>query len=108
MYPDAAEILDTLEDNRDWYHSMIPISPSSSFCSNRPPGEEASDNPQSNRFQFDIEEEEEGEGGSDNKSTGSEHSGHQPAPGSGSSTASSAASPKVPVSKVKKDPNVKK
>lgn len=81
VYPDAAEILDTLEDNRDWFHSMIPISPSSSFCSNQ-----ASDEPSdssgtgtgtcssSNRFQFDIEEEEEGEGQSDSKSTGSEQS----------------------------------
>ena len=28
MHPDAQEILDTLEDNRDWYHSTIPQSPS--------------------------------------------------------------------------------
>ncbi|CAG2172919.1 unnamed protein product [Oppiella nova] len=27
VHPDAQEILDTLEDNRDWYHSMIPMSP---------------------------------------------------------------------------------
>lgn len=27
MNPDAQEILDTLEENRDWYHSIIPISP---------------------------------------------------------------------------------
>jgi cAMP-specific phosphodiesterase 4 len=27
VHPDAQEILDTLEDNRDWYHSMIPLSP---------------------------------------------------------------------------------
>ena len=27
VHPDAQEILDTLEDNRDWYHSMIPTSP---------------------------------------------------------------------------------
>ncbi|GFO10918.1 CAMP-specific 3',5'-cyclic phosphodiesterase 4c [Plakobranchus ocellatus] len=32
VYPDAQDILDTLEENRDWYHSSIPISPSSSFC----------------------------------------------------------------------------
>lgn len=27
VHPDAQDILDTLEDNRDWYHSMIPTSP---------------------------------------------------------------------------------
>ncbi|XP_074643588.1 3',5'-cyclic-AMP phosphodiesterase 4C-like isoform X4 [Tubulanus polymorphus] len=31
VHPDAQEILDTLEDNRDWYQSMIPLSPSNSF-----------------------------------------------------------------------------
>nr|XP_053631264.1 cAMP-specific 3',5'-cyclic phosphodiesterase-like [Cherax quadricarinatus] len=30
VHPDAQDILDTLEENRDWYQSMIPISPSSS------------------------------------------------------------------------------
>ena len=30
VHPDAQEILDALEDNRDWYQSQIPISPSSS------------------------------------------------------------------------------
>ena len=28
VHPDAQEILETLEDNRDWYHSQIPLSPS--------------------------------------------------------------------------------
>lgn len=27
MHPDAQDILDTLEDNREWYQSMIPCSP---------------------------------------------------------------------------------
>nr|KAG5714044.1 hypothetical protein BaRGS_020372 [Batillaria attramentaria] len=76
VYPDAADILDMLEDNRDWYHSMIPISPSSSFCSNRT-GDDQSSNAVSSRFQFDIEEEEEGEG-SDKHSTSSEQSGKHP------------------------------
>ncbi|XP_013421124.1 cAMP-specific 3',5'-cyclic phosphodiesterase 4C isoform X4 [Lingula anatina] len=31
VHPDAQDILDTLEDNRDWYQSMIPLSPSGSF-----------------------------------------------------------------------------
>ena len=30
MHPDAQDILDTLEDNRDWYQSQMPLSPSSS------------------------------------------------------------------------------
>ena len=30
VHPDAQEILDTLEDNRDWYQSQIPVSPTSS------------------------------------------------------------------------------
>ncbi|XP_038632399.1 cAMP-specific 3',5'-cyclic phosphodiesterase 4C-like isoform X3 [Scyliorhinus canicula] len=29
VYPDAKDILDNLEDNRDWFHSMIPRSPPS-------------------------------------------------------------------------------
>ncbi|CAL1532200.1 unnamed protein product [Lymnaea stagnalis] len=48
VYPDAQEILDTLEDNRDWYHSAIPISPSSSFCSTKTEEED--------KFQFNVEE----------------------------------------------------
>lgn len=27
VHPDAQDILDTLEENRDWYQSMIPPSP---------------------------------------------------------------------------------
>lgn len=27
VHPDAQDILDTLEENRDWYQSMIPASP---------------------------------------------------------------------------------
>lgn len=49
VYPDAQEILDTLEDNRDWYHSAIPISPSSSFCSTKQDGED-------DKFHFNVEE----------------------------------------------------
>ena len=30
VHPDAQEILDTLEENRDWYQTQIPLSPSSS------------------------------------------------------------------------------
>ncbi|CAG5133631.1 unnamed protein product [Candidula unifasciata] len=49
VYPDAQEILDTLEDNRDWYHSSIPISPSSSFCSTKQDDDHE-------KFQFSVEE----------------------------------------------------
>merc|ERR1712004_719270 len=30
VHPDALDILNTLEDNRDWYHSQIPLSRSNS------------------------------------------------------------------------------
>lgn len=30
VHPDCQDILDTLEDNRDWYQNMIPVSPSAS------------------------------------------------------------------------------
>ncbi|XP_062382717.1 cAMP-specific 3',5'-cyclic phosphodiesterase 4B [Sardina pilchardus] len=32
VHPDAQDILDTLEENRNWYQSMIPQSPSPPFC----------------------------------------------------------------------------
>ena len=30
VQPDAQDILDALEENRDWYQSQIPVSPSNS------------------------------------------------------------------------------
>lgn len=57
VYPDAQDILDQLEENRDWFQSMIPISPSSSFCSSAKSEEKSTDS----KFQFDIEEEKEDE-----------------------------------------------
>lgn len=45
VQPDAQDILDTLEENRDWYQSQIPVSPSNS----------------SNELKEDREEEEEEE-----------------------------------------------
>ncbi|XP_065714126.1 3',5'-cyclic-AMP phosphodiesterase 4C isoform X1 [Patagioenas fasciata] len=58
VHPDAQEILDTLEDNREWYQSMIPRSPS-------PPPEGPGKSPAAtDKFQFELtleEEEEEGE-----------------------------------------------
>ncbi|XP_068939190.1 3',5'-cyclic-AMP phosphodiesterase 4A isoform X1 [Petaurus breviceps papuanus] len=46
VHPDAQEILDMLEDNRDWYHSAIPQSPS-------PPPEEPQGQGQ-DKFQFEL------------------------------------------------------
>jgi hypothetical protein len=33
--PDAQHILDTLEENREWYHSMIPLTPTTEASSGR-------------------------------------------------------------------------
>ncbi|KAM6107414.1 3',5'-cyclic-AMP phosphodiesterase 4C isoform 3-T3 [Pterocles gutturalis] len=57
VHPDAQEILDTLEDNREWYQSMIPRSPS-------PPPEGPGVSPAAtdkSQFELTLEEEEEGE-----------------------------------------------
>uniref|UniRef100_A0A8C8RV30 Phosphodiesterase n=1 Tax=Pelusios castaneus TaxID=367368 RepID=A0A8C8RV30_9SAUR len=56
VHPDAQEILDTLEDNREWYHSMIPHSPP-------PPAEEQDPEKGSGgeKFQFELTLEEEAE-----------------------------------------------
>ncbi|NXT87634.1 PDE4C phosphodiesterase, partial [Anhinga rufa] len=59
VHPDAQEILDTLEDNREWYQSMIPRSPS-------PPPEGPGVSPATtDKFQFELTLEEEEEGESD-------------------------------------------
>ncbi|XP_063143230.1 3',5'-cyclic-AMP phosphodiesterase 4B isoform X4 [Rattus norvegicus] len=58
VQPDAQDILDTLEDNRNWYQSMIPQSPS-------PPLDERSRDCQGlmEKFQFELTlEEEDSEG----------------------------------------------
>lgn len=49
VHPDAQDILDTLEENRDWYQGMIPPSP---------PAEEIAPDPQRPgiRFQVTLEE----------------------------------------------------
>ncbi|NXL68244.1 PDE4D phosphodiesterase, partial [Chordeiles acutipennis] len=68
VHPDAQEILDTLEDNREWYQSMIPRSPS-------PPPEGPRVSPATtDKFQFELtlEEEEEEEGESDTELEGAE------------------------------------
>uniref|UniRef100_A0A8C8HP25 Phosphodiesterase n=2 Tax=Oncorhynchus tshawytscha TaxID=74940 RepID=A0A8C8HP25_ONCTS len=80
VHPDAQEILDTLEDNREWYQSMIPHSPS--------PTPEAQDkvglpggamgsggggSSIADKFQFELTLEEEGE--SDTESPPEEEEG---------------------------------
>ncbi|KAM6993193.1 3',5'-cyclic-AMP phosphodiesterase 4C isoform 2-T2 [Passerculus sandwichensis] len=70
VHPDAQELLDTLEDNREWYQSMIPRSPS-------PPAEAPAASPaNADKFQFELtleeEEEEEEEGESDTEPEGAE------------------------------------
>ena len=56
VQPDAQDILDTLEENRDWYQSQIPVSPSNS----------------SNELKEDREEEEEQEEQEDQEAEESE------------------------------------
>ncbi|NXU36103.1 PDE4C phosphodiesterase, partial [Drymodes brunneopygia] len=69
VHPDAQELLDTLEDNREWYQSMIPRSPSP------PPEAPAASPAATDKFQFELtleEEEEEEEGESDTELEGAE------------------------------------
>lgn len=66
VHPDAQELLDTLEDNREWYQSMIPRSPS-------PPPEGPAVSPATtDKFQFELTLEEEEEGESDTELEGAE------------------------------------
>ncbi|XP_062399315.1 cAMP-specific 3',5'-cyclic phosphodiesterase 4D isoform X2 [Sardina pilchardus] len=58
VHPDAQDILDTLEDNREWYQSTIPQSPSPALDEaedGRRPGGAA------DKFQFELTLEEDGE-----------------------------------------------
>lgn len=61
VHPDAQDILDTLEDNRNWYQSMIPQSPSPPYDTDKDGqgvGGGAGD-----KFQFEMTlEEEDSEG----------------------------------------------
>ncbi|XP_058488199.1 cAMP-specific 3',5'-cyclic phosphodiesterase 4B-like isoform X2 [Solea solea] len=57
VHPDAQDILDTLEDNRNWYQSMIPQSPSSPFYASvreGGPQEEVEGGPGMSKFQFEV------------------------------------------------------
>ncbi|XP_043909766.1 cAMP-specific 3',5'-cyclic phosphodiesterase 4D-like isoform X2 [Protopterus annectens] len=64
VHPDAQEILDTLEDNREWYQNMIAQTPS-------PPPEdnEKEGNSGGEKFQFELTLEEERESDSDQEET---------------------------------------
>ncbi|KAK2822218.1 hypothetical protein Q5P01_022283 [Channa striata] len=82
VHPDAQEILDTLEDNREWYQSMIPHSPSPNPESQEggAPTSEASahgggggGSTSADKFQFELTLEEEGE--SDTESPPEEEEG---------------------------------
>ncbi|XP_043087517.1 cAMP-specific 3',5'-cyclic phosphodiesterase 4D isoform X2 [Puntigrus tetrazona] len=57
VHPDAQDILDTLEDNREWYQSTIPQSPSP--APDQP--EEGSRSAGAEKFQFELTLEEDGE-----------------------------------------------
>ncbi|XP_035268098.1 cAMP-specific 3',5'-cyclic phosphodiesterase 4D-like isoform X3 [Anguilla anguilla] len=68
VHPDAQEILDTLEDNREWYQSMIPHSPSPTPEDQDKEGSAggvgvggASGASGGDKFQFELTLEEEGE-----------------------------------------------
>uniref|UniRef100_A0A8C5HSN4 Phosphodiesterase n=1 Tax=Gouania willdenowi TaxID=441366 RepID=A0A8C5HSN4_GOUWI len=57
VHPDAQDILDTLEDNRNWYQSMIPQSPSPPFYASdgeESPLQEGEDRPVASKFQFEL------------------------------------------------------
>ncbi|XP_078029347.1 3',5'-cyclic-AMP phosphodiesterase 4C isoform X2 [Epinephelus lanceolatus] len=97
VHPDAQEILDTLEDNREWYQSMIPHSPSP-----HPEGQEegphagestalggGSGSISADKFQFELTLEEEGE--SDTESPPEEEEGYGGSRGSEFSRTDSAA-----------------
>uniref|UniRef100_A0A3B3DAA5 Phosphodiesterase n=1 Tax=Oryzias melastigma TaxID=30732 RepID=A0A3B3DAA5_ORYME len=57
VHPDAQDILDTLEDNRNWYQSMIPQSPSPPFYTSDGEGSQHEDSEGrsvESKFQFDL------------------------------------------------------
>uniref|UniRef100_A0A671U7M3 Phosphodiesterase n=1 Tax=Sparus aurata TaxID=8175 RepID=A0A671U7M3_SPAAU len=70
VHPDAQDILDTLEDNREWYQSTIPQSPSPALDEpedgTRPPG--------GDKFQFELTLEEDGESDTEKDSGKEENS----------------------------------
>uniref|UniRef100_A0A8C5P8X3 Phosphodiesterase n=1 Tax=Leptobrachium leishanense TaxID=445787 RepID=A0A8C5P8X3_9ANUR len=67
VHPDAQDILDTLEDNRDWYQGMIPQSPS-------PPPDDTDKDEEAciEKFQFELTLEEEAEDSDKDRNSGIE------------------------------------
>lgn len=61
VHPDAQGILDTLEDNRDWYHRAIRQSPSPPLEEEAPEGLAHPALPKKFQFELTLEEEEEEE-----------------------------------------------
>ncbi|XP_048198184.1 LOW QUALITY PROTEIN: cAMP-specific 3',5'-cyclic phosphodiesterase 4A [Perognathus longimembris pacificus] len=59
VHPDAQEILDTLEDNRDWYYSAIRQSPSPPPEEEEPGGARHPAAPDKFQFELTLEEEDE-------------------------------------------------
>ncbi|XP_030331083.1 cAMP-specific 3',5'-cyclic phosphodiesterase 4A isoform X5 [Strigops habroptila] len=72
VHPDAQDILETLEENRDWYHSRVPHSPSPPAAT--PPGPP----PAQPRFRFDLTLDEDEEGGHDPALYPPHHDGEAP------------------------------
>lgn len=67
VHPDAQDMLDTLEDNREWYQSTIPQSPSPA------PDDGVEGRPgQVDKFQFELTLEEDGESDTEKDSVGSQ------------------------------------
>uniref|UniRef100_A0A8C7IAH9 Phosphodiesterase n=1 Tax=Oncorhynchus kisutch TaxID=8019 RepID=A0A8C7IAH9_ONCKI len=63
VHPDAQDILDTLEDNRNWYQSMIPQSPSPPWATEQGDQEGGEGGQGGDKFQFELTlEEEDSEG----------------------------------------------
>ncbi|XP_012689183.2 cAMP-specific 3',5'-cyclic phosphodiesterase 4B isoform X2 [Clupea harengus] len=67
VHPDAQDMLDTLEDNRDWYQSTMPQSPS-------PPPDDPHNELDAcvDKFQFELTLEDTGEGGGGDEQAGDE------------------------------------
>ncbi|XP_014602080.1 PREDICTED: cAMP-specific 3',5'-cyclic phosphodiesterase, isoform F isoform X6 [Polistes canadensis] len=56
VHPDAQEILDTLEENRDWYQSMIPPSPPSDDQQQQQQQQQSGNDQDKKHFQMTLEE----------------------------------------------------
>ncbi|XP_077187977.1 3',5'-cyclic-AMP phosphodiesterase 4C isoform X2 [Paroedura picta] len=100
VHPDAQEILDTLEDNREWYQSMIPHSPS--LTPEAPGSGKGGGLP--DQFQFDLTlPEEEGEE-SDNEQETEEESSESKNSGTLDDSGSASEPPSSPTEKSSSPP----